>query len=56
MHDRYRNWYIPYQVQPIIPARKPIEQQGLEDLTSAGNELEKLEILDSYAAYAQRHY
>ncbi len=60
MHDRYRNWAIPYEraarAALPLPGRKSIEEQVLEDLASTDNELEKLEILDSYAGYAQRYY
>jgi len=56
VQDRYRNWYPPYGAQPVMPTRISIEQQVLEDLANTDNEMEKLEILDSYAAYAQRCY
>ncbi|GAJ21489.1 unnamed protein product, partial [marine sediment metagenome] len=57
MHDRYLHWSMPFQVQaPAVPTRKALENQVLEDLASTDNELEKLEILDSYAAYSQRAY
>ena len=56
MRDRYRNWYMPYGAQPMISTRKSIEQQVLEDLANTDDETEKVEILDSYAAYAQRCY
>lgn len=56
MYDRYRNWYTPYEA-PIRPmGRISIEEQVLKDFASTDNEMEKLEILDSYAAYAQRCY
>lgn len=56
MHDRYRNWYIPYEARSTIPVRKSIEQQVLEDLANTDSDAEKVEILDSYAAYSQRCY
>lgn len=56
MHDRYQHWSLPFQVAPMVPARKALEYQVLEDLVSTDNEMEKLEILDSYAAYQQRCY
>jgi hypothetical protein len=46
---------MPFQA-PVVPTRKSLEYQVLEDLASTDNELEKLEILDSYAAYSQRCY
>jgi len=56
MHDRYQLWSLPFQVAPVVPTRKSLEYQVLEDLASAENEMERLEILDSYAAYQQRVY
>lgn len=55
MHDRYQHWSLPFQA-PMAPSRKALEYQVLEDLASTDDELEKLEILDSYAAYSQRAY
>ena len=55
MHDRYRHWSLPFQA-PVMPTRKALEYQVIEDLASTDNEMEKLEILDSYAAYQQRVY
>jgi hypothetical protein len=34
--------------------RKTLEEQVLEDLAAAKDDVEKLEILDSYAIYKQR--
>ena len=54
MYDRYRHWSLP--TRAVMPTRQSMEQQVLEDLANTNNEMEKLEILDSYAAYAKRCY
>jgi hypothetical protein len=57
MHDRYRNWPVPgYGPTRPIRGSPTVEDQVLADLAAAGSEMEKLEILDSYAAHAQRCY
>lgn len=57
-YDKYRNWPLPARsgrAVPVMPG-PGIEEQVLQDLADAKDEIEKLEILDSFAAYAQRHY
>jgi hypothetical protein len=39
-----------------MPGRRGIEQQVLVDLSAMTDEVDKLEILDSYGAYTQRVY
>ena len=56
--DKYRNWPLPTREGNIFPVhhRQNLEEQVLKDLDATGDETEKLEILDSYAAYVQRAY
>jgi hypothetical protein len=54
MYDKYRNWLQPGGITPS--PRMPLERQVLKDLDSVTDEVEKFEILDSYAAYIQRAY
>ena len=57
MHDRYRDWerrgsrVVRLGIKTIC-----IEDQVLLDLATTEDELEKLEILDSFGAHAMRHY
>lgn len=56
-YDKYRNWPLPGKsMMPRVQDHKTIEEQVLEDLASTDDEIEKLEILDSYSAYIQRSY
>jgi len=57
MYDKYRNWAL-QRIGPINLGmqRQSLEKLVLEDLASTEDELEKLEILDSYAAYCKRVY
>lgn len=56
--DKYRNWPLPRQEGNIFPIlqNQGLEDQVLKDLATTGDEIEKLEILDSFTAYAQRAY
>lgn len=56
--DKYRNWPLPRTEGNIFPILQSqgLEEQVLKDLAFAGEDIDKLEILDSYAAYAQRAY
>ncbi|HUV51645.1 MAG TPA: hypothetical protein VMW64_01045 [Dehalococcoidia bacterium] len=57
MYDRYQHWSTPDVRIPLCPARsRSIEDQVLKDLAAAKDDMEKVEILDSYAAYAERVY
>lgn len=63
MCDKYRYWRIPGDEnflnlsKAFFPRQQPdIQLQVLKDLAEAKDEIEKYEILDSYAAYAQRVY
>lgn len=66
LYDKYRDWPLRFhsggvfglRVAPIAPlGRKPsIEEQVLSDLAEAKDEVDKIEILDSFAAYAKRDY
>lgn len=57
-YDKYRNWPLPIKSGNIFPVfrRQGLEEQVLEDLAAAGDKIDKLEILDSYAACCQRAY
>jgi hypothetical protein len=58
-YDKYRDWPLPglSRTQLLVGLKKrELEEQVLEDLAAAKDEDEKLEILDSYAAYWQRAY
>jgi len=57
-YDKYRNWPLPIKSGNIFPVlqHQGLEEQVLQDLAAAGDEIDKLEILDSYAAYCQRAY
>lgn len=57
-YDKYKNWSLPTRSGNIIPVMQSrgIEQQVLQDLAEATDEIDKLEILDSFAAYAKRAY
>ncbi|GAJ17695.1 unnamed protein product, partial [marine sediment metagenome] len=52
------NWPLPTRAGNIFPVRQGtnLGEQVLKDLTTTEDEIEKLEILDSYAAYSQRAY
>lgn len=57
-YDKYRNWPLRSKsgnVFPVFPSTG-IEKQVIEDLEEAKDPIEKLEILDSFAAYAQRDH
>lgn len=58
MYDKYQNWPLPRQSGNVFPVMRTydIERQVLKDLADTEDEIDKLEILDSYAAYAQRAY
>lgn len=57
-YDKYRNWPLPARSGRVFSVMqgRGIEEQVLQDLANAKDEFEKLEILDSFAAYAKRHY
>jgi hypothetical protein len=58
-YDRYRSWSLPIASRAtpaFIIHPKTLEEQVLEDLAAAKDDVEKLEILDSFAAYKQRVY
>jgi len=57
-YDKYHNWPLPRLEGNIFPVLQSqgLEAQVLNDLAATGDEIEKLEILDSFAAYAQRAY
>lgn len=57
-YNKYQNWPLPSQSGNVFPVlqRYNLEEQVLKDLGDAKDEIDKLEILDSYAAYAQRAY
>ena len=62
-YDKYQNWPLPSREGNVFPAQtsgidkgSEIEEQVLLDLVQAMDVVDKLEILDSYAAYAQRAY
>jgi len=48
-YDKYRNWPLgpPYETNRL-------KQQVLEDILNAEDEIDKLEILDSFEAYVER--
>ena len=48
-YDKYRNWKLgtPYEVDTL-------KRQVLEDIHDAEDEIDKLEILDSFEAYVER--
>ena len=48
-YDKYRNWKpgTPYEVDKL-------KRQVLEDIHDAEDEIDKLEILDSFEAYVER--
>ena len=55
-YDKYRTWPLTGRSGNFftVPTDSGIEEQVLKDLASASDETEKLEILDSFAVYAQR--
>jgi hypothetical protein len=59
--DKYSNWPFPFH-RPSYPPppeiRRPItiEEQVISDLEMTKDVVDKLEILDSYAAYSKRSY
>jgi len=59
-YDKYRNWPLPGNPntrQVIVGMRPPsLEETVLKDLCEAEDEIERLEILDSYASYSKRAY
>ena len=57
-YDKYRNWPLPVRQGNIyrVYSDEGLQPQVLRDLAATQDEVEKLEILDSYAAYAQRVY
>ena len=55
-YDKYRTWRIPRGAVPVGFTRPSLEEQVLMDLSGTNDEIEKLEILDSYAAYCKRAY
>lgn len=57
-YDKYHNWPLPRTEGNIFPIlqNQGLEEQVLKDLAATGDDIDKLEILDSYAAYAQRAY
>jgi hypothetical protein len=57
-YDKYRNWPLP-GVGPrrmMRDSRDSLDVTVLKDLSNTEDEVEKLEILDSYGAYCQRAY
>ena len=59
-YDKYEHWPLPTRggnVYPVYstPGRR-IEEQVLEDLAKTDDEVDKLELLDSFAAYYRRAY
>ncbi len=57
-YDKYRDWPLPTRSGNVFPVMQSqgIEHQVLQDLTGAEDEIARLEILDSFAAYAKRAY
>ena len=57
-YDKYRDWPLPSRSGNIFSVMQGsrIEEQVLKDLSDAKDEIDKLEILDSFAAYTQRAY
>jgi len=57
-YDKYHNWPLPGLIRgPMeIGSHRSIEEQVLLDLKEAKEDIDKLEILDSYSCYAQRAY
>ncbi len=56
-YDKYRDWSMPGTVRPVIMGtRITLEEQVLKDLDAAKDEADKLDILDSFAAYHKRAY
>ena len=58
-YDKYRNWPLPGRMaHPSILGmqRQSLEELVLKDLSETEDEIEKLEILDSFAAYCKRVY
>ena len=57
-YDKYCNWPLPGRQGNIYPvySDERLQPQVIRDLAATQDEVEKLEILDSYAAYAQRVY
>jgi hypothetical protein len=63
MYDKYRNWPLPSNepfptYTPTFDGKAPttIEEQVLIDLMEEKDQTSRLEVLDSYLAYAQRCY
>lgn len=57
-YDKYRNWPLPTRAGNVftVPQGTGIEEVVLKDLAEAEDKTDKLEILDSFAAYYQRVY
>lgn len=64
-YDKYEHWPLPHYEGSIfgrvLPSMRPgssitLEDEVLRDLKKAEDEIEQMEILDSYAAYAKRAY
>ena len=47
-YDKYRNW------GPDLPYHEGIKKQVIEDLQATEDEIDKLEIVDSFEAYVER--
>ena len=57
-YDKYQNWPLPLRSGSVFPVMQShgINEQVLKDLAEAEDEIERLELLDSFAAYAERAY
>ncbi len=58
LYDKYRNWPLPRREGNVYSVRhsRQIGDQVLKDLAETEDEIDKKEILDSYAAYVERAY
>ena len=58
LYDKYQNYPLPARSGNVFSVMqgRGIEQRVLQDLIVAKDDIEKLEILDSFAAYAKRAY
>ena len=54
-HDKYRNWPLPANRAPVLSCTD-LKTQLLQDLAATDDQIEQLEILDSYEAWAKRAY
>ena len=55
--DKYRDWALPGTVRSMLMGKHiTLEEQVLKDLNDTTDDAEKLEILDSFAAYHKREY